>query len=174
MAGLLRPGDQILLAHSPFESLLCGDIIVFASPRHPDEVIHRVIERLPNGLRTSGDRSSQSDAELVTPGNYRGKVNEIIRGNRRIKIAGGHRGLWQLRCNRIRRWLLTIPAWIVRPIRHRYGDTPFAAILARMPGVYQGRYAGPDENKIHKLSWHGKVLATRNSKHEHWNLRFRR
>lgn len=174
MSGVLCSGDQVLLTDCPFENLHPGDIIVFASPRHPEDVIHRVIERLPDGLRTRGDRSPVCDAELVTPETYRGKVNEVIRGNRRIPVAGGRRGLWQLCTNRLRRRLLSLPAWMVRPIRQRFGDTPFAAFLVRMPGVYQGRYAGPDENNIHKISWHGKALATRDSQSEPWRLRFQR
>lgn len=174
MAGTLSPGDQIQIEIFPFENLCPGDIVVFSSSKHPEDVIHRVIARLPDGMQTQGDRSPHPDKELVTADRYIGKVTEVIRGNRRIRVAGGRRGLRQAKRGRIYRRLQGIPAGMVRPIRRRFGDDWVLASAAKLPGVRHVTFTDANGARISKLIWNHRVLATKQQEDTPWKLRFRR
>jgi len=55
----------------PYENVKIGDIIVYIEPRQ--KVIHRVVEKNENYLRTKGDANEQIDRLKITKNAYYGK-----------------------------------------------------------------------------------------------------
>lgn len=174
MQGIFCTNDMLDVLAVSIDRLMVGDIIAFRSLDGTREIVHRVISRLPGGLKTQGDRSPHPDADLVTVDRYIGKVIEVIRGNRRIPIHGGRWGQWLVLQNRLRRDILGFPAWIVRPIRRRFGDEPLVALATRLPGACCVDYAGPDGTRIRKLVWSGTTLAQKNTESIRWHIRLLR
>ena len=68
MAPAINAGD-VIVCRSPNGPLQAGDIITY---QHEDKLItHRVIEVLPEGLRTKGDANAEPDPWIVPQGAVR-------------------------------------------------------------------------------------------------------
>jgi signal peptidase I len=69
----IAPGDVVLASHSRTPPRV-GQVIVFADPAHRGRtLVHRVVERRPDGtLTTRGDANRSADSTPVPPANVRG------------------------------------------------------------------------------------------------------
>lgn len=91
MAPLLLPGDEVIVAAAPPETLRPGDLIVAAAPGRPF-VVHRLVALQREGagfwLVTRGDRSSTPDpawtAEAVI-----GRVVAVVRAGQTLDLRRG-------------------------------------------------------------------------------------
>lgn len=170
MAGVLRAGDQVLCSGVPFHMIAPGDVIVFSSADGAREIVHRVVGRLPGGLKTRGDRSCRDDRELVTVDRYVGCVREVVRGPAVVSVAGGFRGLATQRLLHLRTVVWEVVAVASRPFRHMLGDGQWIALIAALPGARLVRYGTSDADGTMKLIWRGRVLARRERKSPRWHF----
>ncbi len=161
MLAIFRPGDYLVIEMADFTLLAPGDVIVFC-PQEPDSaIVHRIIEVLPEGLRTRGDTNRHPDQTLVTPGMLLGQVIAFERRGRRVKIWGGKTGLLQaklagwLRRGRLLpgmwlRWLGRIPWRVLRSSK--------LARLAWNPPIQRVKFAAGEDFLV-KYICGGRVVA---------------
>lgn len=91
MAPLLLPGDEVIVAAAPPETLRPGDVIVAAAPGRPF-VVHRLVALRREGdgfwLVTRGDRSGTPDpawtAEAIV-----GRVVAVVRAGQMLDLRRG-------------------------------------------------------------------------------------
>lgn len=91
MAPLIAPGDEVIVAAAPPETLRPGDLIVAAAPGRPF-VVHRLVALHRQGdelrLVTQGDRSAAPDpawpAEAVV-----GRVVAVVHAGRTLDLRRG-------------------------------------------------------------------------------------
>lgn len=94
MQGTLCKGDIVNVDCISFESILTGDIIVYAEQAHDDlKTIHRVVSISPKELITQGDNCPNPDSHPVTKQHLIGKVSTVDRKGKPRQIAGGATGL---------------------------------------------------------------------------------
>jgi len=87
-----RFSDQLEIAPYRNEKICCGDVVVFISPRDGEKVVHRVIYRGKQGVKTMGDNNNKMDAWSLKPSDILGRVVRVRRGNRIDMVPGGARG----------------------------------------------------------------------------------
>ncbi len=118
MFRVFSPGDALVLKAVPFAEIAPGDVIAF----HPDRprasgVVHRVIARDAESLRTMGDNNPRPDVRSVTAMEMpRLVVAKISPDNVRHEISRGNAGLRQFRRNRIRRAFRLFAGAVFRPL----------------------------------------------------------
>lgn len=92
MAPLLLPGDEVMVAAAPPETLRPGDLVVAATPGRAFFVVHRLVALHREGdgfwLVTRGDRSSTPDpawpAEAIV-----GRVVAVVRAGQTLDLRRG-------------------------------------------------------------------------------------
>jgi signal peptidase I len=62
MRPFFRPGDLIVFVPCRVEEVRQGDVIIFAPPGQEERVVHRVVFKGPESVRTQGDASPSRDA----------------------------------------------------------------------------------------------------------------
>jgi signal peptidase I len=62
MRPLFRPGDRIVFVPCRVEELKRGDVIIFLPPGKQERVVHRVVFKGHESVRTQGDASPSRDA----------------------------------------------------------------------------------------------------------------
>lgn len=105
MRGTFVAGDGLVISVLNVATVRCGDVVVFADRNGTAEsrdVVHRVVRVCPEGLITRGDSNHFEDPVPVTAENLVGVVTQVRRGQRLIRVAGGWRGMWRARVQRVR------------------------------------------------------------------------
>jgi signal peptidase I len=100
MAGTFRPGDALIVADVSIDSVHRGDVVLFRSmdaDGEPEQVVHRVVAVLPEGLVTRGDNNRRVDLGLVTPDRLVGLVTHLERAGKRRRVRGSWWGLLHIR-----------------------------------------------------------------------------
>lgn len=121
MRGTFQPGDGLVIAAVGVAAVRCGDVVVFAGRQAGAEcrdVVHRVVRLVPEGLITRGDCNSFVDPDPVTAEDLVGVVTHARRGRRVIAVAGGARGLWKARMQRLRGLLRRVLGRLARRPYH--------------------------------------------------------
>ena len=94
-----------------------GDVVLFRRPGDGHLVIHRVVHADADGVRTRGDGNDYTDRWVLRREDILGRVAYVMRGKRRIPIAGG----WTGRCLAAGiRWLRFLKARIFPRLRPFY------------------------------------------------------
>ena len=80
--GSMKPefqgGETAIIIPDSFETVKEGDIVAFESPRNNSRpVMHRVIIKGDNYLRTKGDSNGKAEEFAVEKDEYRGKVMKL-------------------------------------------------------------------------------------------------
>jgi signal peptidase I len=91
MTGTFRPGDALIVADMSIDSVHRGDVVLFRSmdaDGEPEQVVHRVVAVLPEGLVTRGDNNRRVDLGLVTPDRLVGLVTHLERAGKRRRVRG--------------------------------------------------------------------------------------
>ena len=81
-----------------------GDIICFYPPGTKKMIIHRIIQTTPSGIRTQGDNNPSQDENSISLADITGKVMEATRGNQKLLVPGGRKGMLVFHRNRFRRY----------------------------------------------------------------------
>ena len=89
----LKSGDGINVIPYGKKKIRIGDVIVFPSPKGYHNVIHRVVSVDSQGIKTRGDNNSNIDPWTLSHNGIIGHVFRAQRGNRRISVHGGLKGL---------------------------------------------------------------------------------
>jgi len=103
MALVFSPGDILLVESVSIAEVRRGDVVVyhgFTPAGQPTDVVHRVVEVTPQGLRTRGDNNRLLDHGLLTEDALLGRVARVVRGGRARVVHGGGWGLWNARVRR--------------------------------------------------------------------------
>jgi signal peptidase I len=128
LSGSMEPslptGSVAIVQRQPAGSVDAGDVIVFHRPdRQAELVVHRVIERSPDGvLETQGDANDEPDPWRLT---LRGEDAWVVRGH--VPVVGwvvvAARGPWGRIVLFIAAGVLLIrAAMLVMGLRHRRGE----------------------------------------------------
>jgi signal peptidase I len=105
MKATFRPGDRLIVETVPFTNVRPGDVVVYRGLNHngaKDELVHRVMCALPNGLVVRGDNNPCADKTLVTENNLVGRVSHVVRDGKRYPVHG--KGFGLLRARALYRW----------------------------------------------------------------------
>lgn len=92
MRPLFRPGDRIRFVPCRLEKLRRGDVIIFTPPGREERIVHRIVSKGPEGVRTRGDANPRGDDWELRKEDIIGRAVAVERGGREIPIAGGPRG----------------------------------------------------------------------------------
>jgi signal peptidase I len=100
MKATFRPGDCLIVETVPLTDIYHGDVVVYRGLNYKgdkDELVHRVMCALPNGLVVQGDNNPCADKTLVTENNLVGKVSYVLRGGKKYPVRGKRFGLLRAR-----------------------------------------------------------------------------
>lgn len=87
MHPFIRDGDQITLEPPP-SIFQIGQVVAFVGSPRDRLLIHRIITIGRQGILTRGDNSLQPD-ELITPDCVLGRVVQVRRGSRQVRLGLG-------------------------------------------------------------------------------------
>jgi len=93
MRPTLQEGDllETILSKSQVQP---GDVILFTPPGKKDLIIHRVVRKNGETIRTRGDNCPAEDPWVLTTENIRGQVIAFWRNNQRHRVYGHFTGKW--------------------------------------------------------------------------------
>jgi hypothetical protein len=100
MRPLLRPGDRFVFVPCRVEDLRRGDVIIFIPYGQKDRVVHRVVSRGPEGVRTQGDANPCRDTGEVQQKQILGHAVYVEREGRLLPVRGGLAGRLSVACIR--------------------------------------------------------------------------
>jgi hypothetical protein len=92
MRPLFRPGDRIVFVPCRAEELRRGDVIIFIPHGREERVVHRVVFKGPESVRTQGDANPCRDTEEVRQEQIVGRALSVERKGRVIPVRGGLAG----------------------------------------------------------------------------------
>ncbi len=136
MEGIFSLGDRLIVETVPFTDLRPGDIIVYQGLNHKgteEELVHRVMGCLPNGLVVRGDNNPCADKTLVTENNLVGRVSHVVRDGKRYPVRG--KGFGLMRARALYRWrYIWISLWdVVRYLgRGSYSCLRNSGLISRL------------------------------------------
>jgi signal peptidase I len=95
MEGTFRFGDLLIIEGVLWSNIRPGDVLVYRGQAQngQEEIVHRVIDTLPDGLVAQGDNNPVPDNTLVTEKNLVGRVSHLQRHGKRSRLHGGRSGL---------------------------------------------------------------------------------
>lgn len=96
MEGTFRFGDRLIFEPAPLTEIQPGDVVIYRRLNHKgshDELVHRVMSSLPEGLILKGDNNPHVDKVLVTEKNLMGRVSHVERDRKRFLVGDRHFGL---------------------------------------------------------------------------------
>jgi signal peptidase I len=115
MCPLLRPGDRILFAPCRVEELKRGDVIIFLPPGKQERVVHRVVSKGPEGIRTRGDANPCRDTGHLRQDDIVGRAVSREREGRVMPVAGGRAGWLIVSCIRAARKADHLASHVLNP-----------------------------------------------------------
>ncbi len=170
MHGTLRKGDITYAKNPPLQSIIPGDIIVYADQAHDEhKTIHRVVSISPEGLITQGDNCHGPDAFPVTEQELIGKVSFIDRERKLRPIAEGYAGIRHATRLRIINKFRIFLHPLLHPLYFIMGER-IARGLKWQPEIYQIKIitlAGVITKYVHN----NKTIAYWNPRIEEWYCR---
>ena len=89
----LKSGDGINVIPYGKRKIRIGDVIVFPRPKGYHNVVHRVVSVDSHGIKTRGDNNSNIDPWTLSHDDIIGHAFRAQRGNRRISLHNGLKGL---------------------------------------------------------------------------------
>lgn len=92
MSPTLKSGALLDIVPYRGRSVQCGDVIAFYPPHEKGPVVHRVVSRDAQAIRTRGDATSAPDPYVLNPENIIGQVVYAHTGRMKRRIQGGRLG----------------------------------------------------------------------------------
>jgi hypothetical protein len=89
MSPLLRAGDILQVRPCDVPFIRKGDVIVFTPPGDSNPIVHRVIDRISDRVRTRGDNNPLPDPWVLSSGHILGRVVSCKRAGRSFPVIGG-------------------------------------------------------------------------------------
>ncbi|MBW1942971.1 MAG: hypothetical protein JRJ51_09080 [Deltaproteobacteria bacterium] len=136
MKGTFKFGDRLISESIPMQNIKPGDVIIYRRRNHEknyEELVHRVISSLPEGMIVQGDNNPYIDKTPVTDRHLLGKVVYVERNGKRFPVQSGLIGLVRARIShglgRVRRRMWTL---ILRMGRSLYGRLRRSGLPGRL------------------------------------------
>jgi signal peptidase I len=92
MHPLFKAGDILEFRPCDVLSIRKGDVIVLTPPGEGNPIVHRVIERMADRVRTRGDGNPLPDPWVLSSGHILGRVVSCKRAGRSVPVIGGSGG----------------------------------------------------------------------------------
>ncbi len=167
---LVAPALLEVRPYPPGQAPRLGDVLLFHNPDGLS-VVHRLVRRAPQGLKTRGDNNAGEDPYWLPEAAITGQVIGVQSGAARRRVVhGGRLGLWQARWN----WLWHHRAGQALAARLGWLYRRAAAWLApRLPANWQAQelvVRGPN-GPLRRLVWRGRVIGEFNPQHGQWIIR---
>lgn len=146
-----------------------GDVLYFHNPEGVG-VVHRLVRRTPQGLKTRGDHNRQEDPYWLAPQAIIGQVIGVRSGAaRRQVVRGGRLGMWQARWN----WFWHL--WVAPVLAARWGGLyrrASAWLGPRLPARWQPveLVVRTPQGEVRRLVWRGRVIGEFNAQRGVWNI----
>lgn len=137
MRPLFRPGDRIMFVTCRIEELRRGDVIIFMPQGQKERVVHRVVSRGPEGVRTQGDANPCRDTGEVRQEQIVGRAVSVERKGRRIPVKGGFGGCLFVACIRAFRRCDHLASYVLYPCYR--GLVRSGLLRAFLPPVFRPR-----------------------------------
>lgn len=115
MRPLFLPGDRMVFVPCRVEELQRGDVILFTPSGQKERVVHRVVSKGPEGVRTQGDANPRPDTGQVRQGQIVGRAVSVERKGRLIPVRGGLAGHLSVACIRALRRCDHMASYILYP-----------------------------------------------------------
>jgi len=115
MRPLFRPGDRIVFVPCRVEELRRGDVIIFLPHGQEERVVHRVVFKGPESVRTRGDANPRRDPGEVRQESLVGRAVSAERNGRPIPVAGGPAGRLTVACIRAFRRCDHAASYVIHP-----------------------------------------------------------
>jgi hypothetical protein len=115
MRPLFQPGDRIHFAPCRVQELRRGDVIIFIPDGQAERVVHRVVSKGPEGVRTQGDANPGRDTGAVRQEHIVGRAVSVERKGRLQPVAGGLAGHLSVACIRAFRRCDHLVSYVLYP-----------------------------------------------------------
>lgn len=92
MRPFFRPGDLIVFVPCRVEEVRKGDVIIFIPPGQKERVVHRVVSKGFEGIRTKGDANPCRDAGELRQEDIVGRAVSVERNRMVLPVASGLAG----------------------------------------------------------------------------------
>jgi signal peptidase I len=172
MRPTILPGDKIEVQETDFNKLTPGDIIIY---NNPDDIrlniIHRIIKRDADSLTTRGDNNSHIDPYKVRPEHLPLKVRSIQRGNHKIKVSCGGKGLFIHRIRLAQRIARVFKSKYLNPIYVFIANTGIFYIFGFIFKTEVRKFKRP-ANIEYQLFSGKKRIGKFDAKTQKWHLKF--
>ena len=92
MEGTLRFGDRLIVEPLRLTDVVLGDVVIYRGVNYEgrdEEIVHRVIRTISNGLLVQGDNNKFHDATSVNETNLVGRVSYVERDGKRFPVRSG-------------------------------------------------------------------------------------
>jgi len=161
MDGTFRAGDFLHIEPVPFPQIHPGDIIIVRQStvdREADDLVHRVIGKIENGLITQGDSNPAPDPLPVTGENLIGRVFGFERQGKTHRVSEGKWGLIQIRWYQTERLLTKA---FKQPLGAPYFLLRKTGLVRKIwrPCLNQLIFQSP-QGLIRKFTYRGKTVAS--------------
>lgn len=100
MSGTFMFGDRLFIESVPLSDIRVGDVVVYHLVKNEgesEELVHRVVKALPNGLVVRGDNNLSEDKILINEEILGGRVTQIERMGKMRPVRNGRLGLMHAR-----------------------------------------------------------------------------
>lgn len=166
----LKNMDMLRILPYDDRKIRCGDVIVF-HPVHLNRLIaHRVFHSGSKGIRTKGDNNDEVDPWIVNQKKILGRVVNVQRGNRKIRIYRGFIGQLFLIVAKIIHRNESLISYSLHPIYDRLAQSNFfkrrvfSRIQIKIVSFFKSK--GPE---LHLLMGH-RVVGRRLPGHDKWQI----
>jgi signal peptidase len=148
-----------------------GDVILFKTPRYKKIVVHRIIEKTPEGFKTIGDNSDIPDDWTLQKEHIYGRVVAAHRANRKRIIVGGFIGRLTGYSCLIRRKTDFLMIKLLRPAYRSLcaGGTLNRLVPVRLTPQVVTYRTGPHDS--HKLLLGKQIIGTYDETLLKWQIR---
>ena len=167
----MQSGDILQVVPYGNQPVRCGDVIVFRPVTDERTITHRVVAVTADGVRARGDNNINIDPWVLTPAEIVGRVTEIGRGRRTLRIAGGKIGCALGLALRVRRRAVQVMVAVVRPAYLALAWTGLVrAIIPVQRDLRLGTFKRPCGTEL-KLMLGRRLVATRLPNSDRWQIR---
>jgi len=156
--------------YEKYDEIKKGDVIYFKSPNEEKNIIHRVIQKKNEKLRTRGDNNPYSDPYWVTFNDIYGRITHSTFQGMTRQIAGGFQGMLLYRKHIIRRLFLLKLQTIKQKHNRVWNDlVSVGKFLIRKKDLHIIEFKQP-RYPVYKLFFNGKWIGQYNPIRHRWKL----
>ena len=171
MTPTLLPADLLEIQSYSERKVRVGDVVAFQPHEGSKHIVHRVVRKGPDGIRTLGDNNLYEDSVDLKPEDLTGRVIAAWRGQKRRNVYGGLVGRFIACRVRITRRTDRSISWTLRPAYHALARR--CTLGAFLPGSLRPRVVrfGNRGQTSMMLLFLGGVIGRYDIGHRKWIIR---